>query len=202
MFTGLIKDVGVIAHISENLEGKVFQIETKLLNEIAVDDSVAVNGCCLTTTKKYNTTFEVQAVHITLSKTSLGELQVGSTVNLELALKLSDRLGGHLVQGHVNDVAIIKEISHIGENINLWFEVPPMQMKYLIKEGSVAIDGISLTIADVKENYIMVTIIPHTWNNTILKSKSIGSCVNLEVDMMAKYLENFSKYQQSTHQGA
>jgi riboflavin synthase len=195
MFTGLIKDVGQVVAVEENLEGKVFEIKTNLIHDISIDDSVAVNGCCLTATKVSESTFTVQAVHVTMEKTSLGNLVKGSEVNLELAMKLNDRLGGHLVQGHVNDKAILKSYTRIGENYNLWFEIPFGQMKYIIKEGSIALAGISLTVADIKENLIMVTIIPHTWQNTILKSLSIESVVNLEVDMMAKYLENFSKYE-------
>lgn len=195
MFTGIIKDIGTVICITENLEGKVFEFETKLINEISIDDSVSVNGCCLTTTAKKERSFTVQAVKVTLQKTSLAYLEVGSKVNLELALRLSDRLGGHLVQGHVNDIAILKEVSFTGENYHLWFEICDTQMKYIIKEGSIAISGISLTVADISMNKVMVSIIPHTWNHTNLNSLKLGQSVNIEVDMMAKYLENFSKYQ-------
>lgn len=195
MFTGLIKDIGTIKNITKNDEGKVFEIETQLINEIAVDDSVAVNGCCLTATKINSQTFVVQAVHITLEKTSLNNLEVGSKVNLELALRLSDRLGGHLVQGHVNGIAVFKSMTNQGENYQLWFKLPSDLLKYVIAEGSIAIAGISLTVADIENDLVMVTIIPHTWKNTIFQYLKINDQVNIEVDMMAKYLENFSKYE-------
>lgn len=201
MFTGLIKDIGKVVLIEENLEGKVFEIKTKLASEIKVDDSVAVNGVCLTATAISENIFRMQAVHVTLAKTNLGDLNIDSDVNLELALKYSDRLGGHLVQGHVNAVAQVKEITHLGENYNITYEIPEDLMKFIIKEGSIALDGISLTVADIKNNCVMVTIIPHTFNETQVKNLKIGTKVNVEVDsqavMMAKYLdvlfENYMK---------
>ncbi len=199
MFTGLIKDMGRVKNVVDNLEGKIFEIETSLIPDIAIDDSVAVNGVCLTATAVNEKTFTMQAVHITLEKTNLGDLQADSIVNLELALKYSDRLGGHLVQGHVNATATLKEISNRGENYNLWYEIPTELMKFIFKEGSIALDGISLTVADIKDNLVMVTIIPHTWNETQIHHQKLGSRVNVEVDsnaeMMAKYLDSmFENY--------
>jgi riboflavin synthase len=201
MFTGLIKDQGRVVRVTDNLEGKTFEIETKLTHDIKIDDSVAVNGVCLTATAVSEKTFTMQAVHVTLEKTNLGNLQNDSVVNLELALKYSDRLGGHLVLGHVNATAKVVEMSNTGENYNIWYEIPQDLMKYIVKEGSIAFDGISLTVADVKENLVMVTIIPHTWNETQIHNLKIGSTVNVEVDSnavsMAKYLdvlfENYMK---------
>ena len=199
MFTGLIKDMGRVKSVVDNLEGKIFEIETSLISDIAIDDSVAVNGVCLTATAVNEKTFTMQAVHITLEKTNLGDLQADSIVNLELALKYSDRLGGHLVQGHVNATATLKEISNRGENYNLWYEIPYELMKFIFKEGSIALDGVSLTVADIKDNLVMVTIIPHTWNETQIHHQKLGSRVNVEVDsnavMMAKYLDSmFENY--------
>ncbi|MDD4973953.1 MAG: riboflavin synthase [Bacteriovorax sp.] len=199
MFTGLIKDKGKVVLIEDNLEGKIFEIETELTPHIAIDDSIAVNGVCLTATKVSDNKFRMQAVHVTLQKTNLGYLQLGSLVNLELALKYSERLGGHLVQGHVNAVGTVVEISNRGENFNIWCEIPQDLMKYIINEGSIAIDGISLTVADIKENWVMVTIIPHTWEQTQVHLLKIGTKVNIEVDsnavMMAKYLDSlFENY--------
>ncbi len=200
MFTGLIKDLGKIVKMEKNTEGVFFEIETKLAAEIKTDDSVAVNGVCLTATSVTSKTFSMQAVHVTIEKTSLRLLEVGSFVNLEMALRFSDRLGGHIVQGHVNGVGEFIRSSNIGENFELWFKIPNEFKKYIIKEGSIALDGISLTVADVKfedASEIMVTIIPHTWHHTQLHTKKIGDVINIEVDMMAKYLENFMKYNQS-----
>ena len=199
MFTGLIKDLGRIVLIEKNLEGQVLEIETRLTPLIKVDDSVAVNGVCLTATAVFENRFRMQAVHLTLEKTNLGFLNLDSLVNLELALKYSDRLGGHLVQGHVNSISTVVEISNRGDNFHIWYEVPNDLTKYIVKEGSIAFDGISLTVADVKANLVMVTIIPHTWEQTQVQFLKIGSKVNIEVDsnavMMAKYLDNlFENY--------
>lgn len=193
MFTGLIKDQGRVLSIKENLEGKIFEIKTKLASEISIDDSVAVNGVCLTATAVSENSFTMQAVHITLEKTNLGMLLPDSLVNLELALKYSDRLGGHLVQGHVNGTAEVLSLENRGENYNIWYRIPDELKKFVIKEGSIALDGISLTVADLKNNEVMVTIIPHTWNETQIHHVKVGSIVNVEVDSqavhMAKYLD-------------
>lgn len=200
MFTGLVKAIGTLTAIEKNLEGHRFTFNCPALaSQIKIDDSVSVNGVCLTAVANSTTGFEAQAVHVTLEKTNLGNLEINQRVNLELAMSLSDRLGGHLVQGHVNTTATLKSISSRGENFELWFTIPAEQMKYIIKEGSITLDGISLTVADIQENNILITIIPHTWENTILQDKKIGDTVNLEVDMMAKYLENFLKHGQGVY---
>lgn len=195
MFTGLIKDIGTVKSITSNAEGKEFIIETlKLSNEIQIDDSVATNGVCLTATEIKNNTFKVQAVHVTLEKTNIGKLQVGSKVNLELALRPMDRLGGHFVQGHVNGTGKIKNIKPIGKNFEITFSTQNNLFKYMIPEGSIAIDGISLTISKLTSDEFSVSIIPHTYENTVLHTKRSGDSVNIEVDMMAKYLENFMRF--------
>lgn len=189
MFTGLIKDIGTIKSITPNPSGLEFWIETKLTNEIGIDDSVAVNGCCLTATQVKDNLFKVQAVHVTLEKTSIGKLQVGSKCNLELALRASDRLGGHIVQGHVNGIGKIKQITPRGKNIEVSIEAPNELTKYMIDEGSICLDGISLTIAKINNNMVTVSIIPHTFDVTHLHSKKVGDIVNIEVDVLAKYVE-------------
>ena len=196
MFTGLIKDLGTITHIKTNTEGKEFTIQTNLSNEINIDDSVATNGVCLTATKVNNGSFTAQAVHITLEKTSLGTLNKNSKVNLELALRPIDRLGRHIVQGHVGGLAKLISSTQRGDNYELTFKILNKDLlKYMILEGSIAIDGISLTIAKLSGDEMTVTLIPHTWTKTNLSHKKIGESVNIEVDMMAKYLENFINYQ-------
>lgn len=195
MFTGLIKDIGTIKSIKKNSEGVEFIIESKKLSgEIEIDDSVATNGVCLTATEINGAEFKVQAVHVTLKKTSLGDLKLGSKVNLELALRPMDRLGGHFVQGHVNGMGRLTNIKQLGKNWELEFSAPHELFKYIINEGSIAIDGISLTVAKVHHSSFVVSIIPHTYENTILQHKRSGDSVNIEVDMMAKYLENFMKF--------
>jgi riboflavin synthase len=195
MFTGLIKDIGIIKSITTNSEGKEFLIESsKLANEIQIDDSIATNGVCLTATEIKNNLFKVQAVHVTLEKTNLGKLTTGSKVNLELALRPIDRIGGHFVQGHVNGFGTIKAITPRGKNFEITFNAPRNLFRYIIEEGSVAIDGISLTVSKLTSDTFSVSIIPHTYQNTVLHTKTIGETVNIEVDMMAKYLENFLKF--------
>lgn len=189
MFTGLVETLGKISEVSSNKEGKALRIETDLAKEMGIDDSVSVNGACQTVIERSDNHFIVQAVKVTLDKTTLGNLTPGEDVNLELAMKASDRLGGHLVQGHVNAVSEVKSIKEIGKNWEIWFQIPQGQGKYIVKEGSICIEGISLTVADLKEDSFMVTIIPHTYEKTNLKNKSIGSKVNIEVDILAKYIE-------------
>ena len=192
MFTGLIQEVGIIQSVSENAEGKEFVIQApNIIGEIKIDDSIATNGVCLTATKIIGDTFRVQAVHMTLHKTSIGSLIVGSKVNLELSLRPNDRLGGHFVQGHVNALGIIKKIETRGENWEIEVSFPADLRKYMISEGSIALDGISLTIARLTPLSLTVSIIPHTLEKTSLSAKKIGDQLNLEVDMIAKYIENF-----------
>lgn len=197
MFTGLIKDIGTIKAITPNNTGREFVIEApKLHSEIQIDDSVATNGCCLTAAKVSGKTFTVQAVHVTLEKTNLGKLKVGGQVNLELALRPMDRLGGHFVQGHVNGIGKIQSVMPRGNNWEITINCPRDLFKYMISEGSIALDGISLTIARLTDASFTVSIIPHTYENTVLHTKKVGDSVNIEVDMMAKYLENFMLYNQ------
>lgn len=195
MFTGLVKEIGKIKSITRNQEGAEISIySTELLSNIKIDDSVAVNGVCQTATKIGDNFFTVQAVHTTLEKTNFNKLQIGQEVNMELALTLSDKLGGHMVQGHVNGIAPITEIKAIGNNYLISVTLEEKLLKYVISEGSITIDGISLTVASLKGNKATVSVIPHTFKNTILKNKAIGSYVNIEVDVIAKYVENLLKY--------
>lgn len=192
MFTGLIQEVGIIESVEENTEGRVFTIHSPLLTkDMKVDDSIATNGVCLTATQIEEERFRVQAIHVTLEKTSLGSLQKGSRVNLEPSLRLMDKLGGHMVQGHVNAKGQILDIEKTGENWNIKVSFPKELRKYMILEGSIALDGISLTIARLSEEDLTVSIIPHTLEKTSLSSKKIGESLNIEVDMVAKYIENF-----------
>lgn len=195
MFTGLIQEVGTIQSITTNTEGKEFVIKAPgLIKEIQIDDSVATNGVCLTATQIKGDTFKVQAIHMTLEKTSIGNLKTNDKVNLELSLRPHDRLGGHFVQGHVNTKGKIKQIKTIGENWEIEVGFPSEYRKYMISEGSVALDGISLTIARLGASSLTVAIIPHTLEKTTLGSKKVGDELNIEVDMMAKYIENFLRF--------
>jgi riboflavin synthase len=197
MFTGLIQEMGTIKSITSNAEGKEFVIEAPaLIKEIGIDDSVATNGVCLTATNISGNTFRVQAIHMTLEKTSIGYLKQGDKVNLELSLRSTDRMGGHMVQGHVNSLGKIKNIEIMGNNWEVTVDFPANLRKYMISEGSVALDGISLTIARLGASDLTVAIIPHTLEKTTLGTKKIGDFLNIEVDIVAKYIENFLRFEQ------
>jgi len=190
MFTGIIEEIGKIEKITPIAGGITIKINAeKILEDVAVNDSICIDGVCLTVTKKDNETFWADAVGATLEKTTFIKIKADTSVNLERSVKLSDRLGGHLVQGHVNGVGTITEITKLGENYLLKTFIPDELNKYLIKEGSIAINGISLTIADLKSNEISISIIPHTWQNTNLKDKKVNDKVNVEIDILAKYVE-------------
>jgi len=190
MFTGLILFLATIIAIETTDQGKNFTFShPHLMSEIKLGDSVAINGVCLTATDITDTTFSVQAVHTTLEKTTLDHFNEGEMVNVELALKASDRCGGHFVQGHVNGVGTIKNIVQRGNAHDLQITIPAHLQKYLIQEGSIAIDGISLTIADIHDDSITLAIIPHTWTHTTLHNKKSGELVNIEVDILTKYAE-------------
>ena len=194
MFTGLIKEKAVVAQVISNTEGKRLFIESeKLIGSLDIDDSVCVNGVCQTIIGKKGGIFEVQCVHTSLKKTTLGNLKIGYKVNLETALRWSDPLGGHLVQGHVNGIGRIKNIKATGKSRLITFCVLSHIFRYIIDEGSIAINGVSLTVAetDRKRGVFSVSIIPHTLEVTTFIELKVGDEVNVEVDMIAKYVENF-----------
>ena len=182
MFTGIIEEIGKVSEVNPIPGGKTIKISAvKILNDISVNDSVSINGVCLTATEVDEQGFKIDAVGVTLEKTTFSELQISSPVNLERSLKLSDRLSGHFVLGHVNDTGLIKEIIKLGDNYLIRVNVPNNLKKYLIDEGSITIDGISLTIAGLKDSTIGISIIPHTWNNTTLQYKKAEDRVILKL---------------------
>lgn len=190
MFTGLIEEVGEIKTIEQIAGGKKLFISAgRILDDLSVDDSVAVNGVCLTTVRHSREGFWVEAVAETLQKTTLGLVTTGAKVNLERAVRLQDRLGGHLVQGHVNGMSKISRIEKLGENYALDVLIDESLEKYMILEGSIALDGISLTIARLSGVEVGINIIPHTWLNTNLKYLKVGDYINSEVDVIAKYVD-------------
>jgi riboflavin synthase len=190
MFTGIIEEIGTIEKVSPISGGLSLTIRAKkIIEDIAVNDSVCINGVCLTAIHVNNNSFQVEAVGATLDKTTFGGIKANELVNLERSLRLSDRLGGHLVQGHVNGLGTISEIKKLGENYLVKILIPEEIERYLIKEGSIAINGISLTIADLNSNEIAISVIPHTWQNTNLKNKKVNEKVNVEIDILAKYVE-------------
>lgn len=195
MFTGIIEEMGIV----KSIKSKVITIEAnKIFDDLKLGDSVAVNGTCLTVSSFEGKTspkiFNADITSETLSRTNLGNLKSGFKVNLERALTLNGRLGGHIVSGHIDGVGIIKNISKNAEDIELTIEVSPNLMKYIIEKGSVAIDGISLTVAKVHKNYFSIAIIPHTLKETILYYKKAGDKVNIENDIIGKYVEKLLSF--------
>ena len=192
MFTGLIGELGSITAIEKGESSAVFTINApKLIGEIAVGDSVAVNGVCLTATAISGTTFTADVMIQTLSLTSLSQLNVASTVNLELAAQLNSRLGGHMVQGHVDGVASVVGLTPGDKWAQFDITVPPHLAKYIVNQGSICLDGVSLTVGSIDDssNVVTVWLIPETLENTNLSTKGSVDLVNVEVDVLAKYVE-------------
>jgi len=192
MFTGLIGELGSITAIEKGESSAVFTINApKLIGEIAVGDSVAVNGVCLTATAISGTTFTADVMIQTLSLTSLGQLSVASPVNLELAAQLNSRMGGHMVQGHVDGVAKVVGLTPGDKWAQFDITVPSHLSKYIVNQGSICLDGVSLTVGSIDDsnNVVTVWLIPETLENTNLSTKSAGDLVNVEVDVLAKYVE-------------
>ena len=192
MFTGLIAELGSITAIKKSETSAVFTINAPgLISEIAVGDSVAVNGVCLTATSISGTTFTADVMIQTLSLTSLSGLNLASSVNLELAAQLNSRLGGHMVQGHVDGVAKVVGLTPGDKWAQFDITVPSHLAKYIVNQGSICLDGVSLTVGSIDDsnNVVTVWLIPETLTATNLSSKSAGDLVNVEVDVLAKYVE-------------
>jgi riboflavin synthase len=190
MFTGLIEEIGTIKSLRP--EGGGFRIvvsASKITEDLQIDDSVSINGVCQTVVACNSKSFEAVAVEETLRKTTFGRLRAGDSVNLERALKVGDRLGGHFVQGHVDCVGEIRSIVKERTAVNLWISFPIEFGKYIVNTGSICVNGISLTSARVENNLFMVAVIPHTWENTTFKAAKVGDSVNLEFDIIGKYIE-------------
>lgn len=190
MFTGLIEEIGIVKNIITIPGGKRISFSAaKILEDISVDDSICTNGVCLTVVEFDATGFTAEAVGETLKKSTYGKILPGQKVNLERSLKLSDRLGGHFVQGHANGIGKILSIKKLGNNYDLQIGIDKSISKYLISEGSIAVNGISLTIAGTGWDSFNISVIPHTWKNTSLQFEKEGNLVNIEVDVIAKYVE-------------
>jgi len=192
MFTGIVEGIGKIEKISKNTKNRsAIQMTVNLgkhAKGLKIGQSVALNGVCLTAIKlsKSNCIFEM--IEETTLKTDLGNLKPGDIVNIERSLKTGDRLEGHFVLGHVDGVGIIKKIQNKPKEVQVWFEVPKKLSKYVVKKGSIAVDGISLTVVDVKNNLASVCLIPHTIEITNFKTKNVGDKLNIETDILGKYI--------------
>ena len=187
MFTGLVQDLGEITAVDVSGDGVRLAIATRL--ELAEGDSIAVNGVCLTATAVSDGHFAADVMNETLRRSSLAEVGAGGKVNLELPLRAADRLGGHFVQGHVDGVGGIWDVRDDGFARVVTIGAPPEIMRYVIEKGSIAVDGVSLTISGLGEDWFQVSLIPETLERTILGEANTGAPVNLEVDVLAKYIE-------------
>lgn len=189
MFTGLVEQTGRVASVQRSEEGARLEVHTALAAELRAGDSVAVNGVCLTAETTDSGSFCAQAMNETLARSSLGELEAGADVNLELPLRAGDRIGGHVVQGHVDATGRVSEVSEDGISRRLRIEAGDEVMRYVVQKGSIAVDGVSLTVAALDPRSFTVSLIPETLERTTLGVAAPGKTVNLEVDVLAKYVE-------------
>lgn len=201
MFTGIIEELGTIAELQILPDAAYLTIDAhKVLKNTQIGDSIAVNGVCLTVVKLHETQFTVDVMSETLQKTNLAELSRGSKVNLERALQLSTRLGGHLVSGHVDGTGTIRKKTKVGIAEVFDIQASSSLLNYILPKGSVAIDGISLTVVNVDHQGFSVSLIPHTRQETTLGFKGVGSKVNLETDLIGKYVAQFLGKQSASEQ--
>jgi riboflavin synthase len=190
MFTGIVEEMGSVKEFRRGAGAARLTISAStVLEATATGESICVNGVCLTVVEKDGTSFSADVAAETLKVTNLGELRIGQKVNLERAMTLSGRIGGHLVTGHVDAVGTMKEKRQEGNSWRIFIEAPESALRYVIKKGSIAVDGISLTVADVEKSRFSVAIIPHTAQVTTLGLRTPGDSVNLETDIIGKYVE-------------
>lgn len=192
MFTGIVEGIGKVENIEKSTKNRsAVKMTVDLGNHskgLKIGQSVALNGCCLTVTKINKSQCNFEMIEETTKKTDLGNLKHGSIVNIERSLRAGDRLEGHFVLGHVDGVGTITKIQKKPNEVQVWFEIPKKLVRYVVKKGSIAIDGISLTVVDIKKNLASVCLIPHTIQVTNFKTKMVGDKVNIETDILGKYL--------------
>ena len=190
MFTGIVREVGRVASVDTGSGGIRLEIDApETAAATAIGDSVAVNGCCLTAVSVTSRGIAFHAVPETLTRTSLGTLGAGARVNLEPSLRAGEPLGGHYVQGHVDGVGTVRSVADEGESRRVWVDAPPEILRYVVEKGSIAVEGASLTVAGLDDGGFSVALIPHTLAETTLGGLAPGAPVNLEVDVLAKYVE-------------
>jgi riboflavin synthase len=193
MFTGLIADLGEITDVAHSPDGVVLTVSSALTGELSEGDSISVNGVCLTATSIAEHRFSAEVMNETLRLSSLAEAGAGSPVNLELALRASDRLGGHVVQGHVDGIGRIASIVPDGFARQVEISAPDEVLRYVVHKGSITVDGISLTVSSLGDRSFTVSLIPETLERTNLGEAEVGTVVNLEVDVLAKYVERLMR---------
>ncbi len=192
MFTGLVRELGIVESLRKRADITKLSVRAEeIAKESQLGDSISVNGVCLTVTSVEGELLSFDLSDETLRNTNLGMLKKGDYVNLEPSLRASDRLGGHIVTGHVDGIGRIKSKTRVGETFHVEIETPETLMRYIVKKGSIAVDGISLTVADLSERSFKVVIIPHTAKVTTIGYKKVGDTVNLETDIVGKYIEKF-----------
>ena len=195
MFTGIIEELGKIQEIEARSSGMRFTISAKLvMDDLNLGDSISINGVCLTVTEKKEKDFCLDLVSETLEKSNLGELIEGNYVNLERAMQASDRFGGHILQGHVETLGVILDKQEKEDNAVISVGLDPEWMRFCIPKGSIALDGISLTIANIEANIVEIALIPHTLGNTTLGLKSKSETLNIETDIIGKYVERLLSF--------
>jgi riboflavin synthase len=192
VFTGLVADLGTVTSVEDSGDGVRLAIGTALARELRVGDSVAVNGVCLTATAVDGDSFGADVMNETLRRSSLGAVREGGPVNLELPLRAADRLGGHFVQGHVDGLGTVTGAREDGFSRLVTIEAEPELLRYVVEKGSIAVDGVSLTVASVSDDTFSVALIPETLERTNLGAAKAGAIVNLEVDVLAKYVEKLA----------
>ncbi len=192
MFTGIVEGIGKVEKISKNTKNRsAIQITINLgkhAKGLKIGQSVALNGVCLTATKLSKSSCIFEMIEETTKKTDLGNLKTGGVVNIERSLRVGDRLEGHFVLGHVDGIATIKKILKKPKEVQIWFEIPKKLSKFVVKKGSIALDGISLTVVDIKNSLASVSLIPHTIDVTNFHTKKVGDKVNIETDILGKYI--------------
>ena len=194
MFTGIIESIGKVENIEKDGENYHFTFQSDISKNLKIDQSVAHNGVCLTVTSQNNMEHQVTAIYETIQKTNMNSLKIGSLVNLERCLKIGDRLDGHMVQGHVDDTVVCTKINEEDGSWRIGFEGENLNEKLIVDKGSICINGISLTVAKINKNYVEVAIIPYTYENTNFKQLKINDIVNIEYDILGKYiLKNITK---------
>lgn len=202
MFTGIIEEVGSIRRVARGNKSSVLTIGArKVLEDVSLGDSIAVNGVCLTVTGFTGETFTADVMHETLNRSGLGSLKPGSLVNLERAMAANGRFGGHIVSGHIDGTGTVTEIRRDDNAVWYTIQAGPRLIRYIVEKGSIAIDGISLTVAAVKTDRFQVSIIPHTAGQTTLSQRKVGDGVNLENDCIGKYVEKLLQGDNTPSQG-
>lgn len=199
MFTGIIEEIGTVKDfkfVSENAEISIDC--TKVLEETKIGDSIAINGVCQTVTKITDRSFTAEVSKETLKVTNFSQLKNGEKVNLERALTLNERIGGHILSGHVDSTAKFISAEKLSDFYEMKFEITPESSRYVVKKGSIAVNGISLTVADIENNIVKIAVIPHTFENTNLQNLKSGQTVNIETDVFAKYIEKFLLNEKTT----